>query len=447
MTPPSVATAAPVFSLASETYPTAKTLTISAAAGAEIYLSLTGSAPTTTGEGYYTPISIVGPITVTATALEPGKLPSAPVTATYNVTAPAAATITTVAGSGIESYPGIPGPALQTEFGYLNGVAADSAGNLYMPDDLNSVVWKFTASTKTVSVVAGTIGDTGDGTPPGPAAQTNLLEPEAVALNAAGDLFIADWGTETVYKVSAQTGILSTYAGGGTNFNYPTLGDGGLATNATIGDVEGLAVDASGNLYIADGELGRIRRVDAVTGIITSVAGKTGATTLGDKGLATAAMLNVPTNIAFDSSGNLYIVDSDDARIRKVTAATGIITTVAGKGIPGSSGDGGLATSAEIDPAGLAVDASGAVYFGDVNSTIRKFLPGGNISTIAGTGYFGYEGDGGAARMAELYQAEGLTFDKAGNLYLADSSNIRVRKIAFAPPSSSATDASPTAPN
>jgi hypothetical protein len=432
MAPPTATTAAPILSLAAGTYPTARTLTMTAAPGAEVYLTLNGSVPTTSDEGYYTPIAIDGPLTVNAIALEPGHLPSAVVTATYNVTAPAPATITTVAGSGVFGSPGTGGPALKSDFGYLYGVAADSTGNLYIADPNNGVVWKLTAATQTVSVVAGTLGTpgfySGEG---GPATKAILGEPEWVAVDAAGNLFISDFENERVFKVLAKTGIISTYAGGGEPRMYPTYGDGGLATEAFLQEPMGIAFDKSGNLYIADSGISRIRRVDAATGIITSVAGETDATSLGDGGPATAAMLNYPSDVALDGSGNLYIVDEDNARIRAVAAKTGIITTVAGRGIYGSGGDGGPATNAMIGPWGIAVDATGAVYFGNVDNTVRRFVPGGDISTIAGSGYFGFAGDGGPARMAELCGAAGLGLDKEGNLYIGDGCNYRVRKVSF----------------
>lgn len=430
--PPTVATAKPVFSLAAGTYTAAKTLTITAPAGAEIYLTLDGSAPTTSGEGYYTPITVAGPVTVRAIALAPGHSPSAEVKAAYKVTAPASATITTVAGSGVQGMPGTGGSALQAEFGYLYGVAADSAGNLYLADPYEAVVWKLTAATHMVSAAAGTPGTpgnyVGDG---GPATKALLANPGSVALNSAGDLFISDWGNDLVFKVAATTGIITRYAGGGWNYQYPAYGDGGAATSASLGAPQGLTLDSAGNLYIADGGLGRVRKVDAKTGIISSVAGATGATALGDGGLATAARLG-PENLALDSAGNLYIVDRNNERIRKVDAKSGIISTVAGTGVFGFGGNGGPAASAQIGPFAIAIDSSGAIYFSNADNTIRKFVPGGVVSTIAGTGYWGFAGDGGPAAMGELCGAAGLGFDKTGSLYIADGCNYRVRKVSFA---------------
>ena len=434
VSPPTGVTAAPVFSLEPGTYPTAKALTMTAAAGAEIYIALDGSTPTTTREGYYRPIEIAGAVTVKAIAVEPGHLPSAVASAAYKVTAPAAATIATVAGSGMDGFSAAGTPALQAKFGYLNGVAADGADNLYMADPNNGVVWKVVAATKTIEVAAGTPGMisyqfSGAGRP---ATEAVLGWPEFVALDGAGNLFISDLQTRMVYKVTAKTGIITVYAGSNGYNSFPVDGDGGQATVANLGDPQGIAVDKAGNLYIADAGVGRIRRVDATTGIITSVAGKTNATALGDGGPATAAMLAYPQGVALDGAGNMFIVDRENnARIREVAAKTGIITTVAGNGIYGFGGDGGLATKASIGPYGIAIDAAGAVYFSNGDNTVRKFQPGGTIDTIAGTGYWGFSGDGGAARVAEVCGVGGLAFDKAGSLYLADECNLRVRKVSF----------------
>jgi sugar lactone lactonase YvrE len=353
------------------------------------------------------------------------------VTATYNVTVPVPATITTIAGSDTPGAPGTGGPALQAELGYLQSLAVDSSGDLYFADFGGGVVWKLTAATNTVSVAAGTPGIVGtyfgEG---GQATKAILGNPSSVALDSAGDLFISDGSNARVYKVAAQTGIITTYAGGSRNYQYPAFGDGGPATQAVLGGPQGITLDSAGNLYIADAGVNRVRKVNATTGIITSVAGATGATALGDGGLATAAMLS-PENMAFDASGNLYIVDGFNDRIREVNAKTGIITTVAGTGIDGFGGDGGPATSAPIGPYSIAISASGAIYFSNIDNTIREFVPGSNIATIAGTGYRGFTGDGGPARMAEFCGVAGLALDKTGNLYIADECNNRVRKVTF----------------
>jgi hypothetical protein len=229
-------------------------------------------------------------------------------------------------------------------------------------------------------------------------------------------------------KSGAQTpGTIATIAGNGTS-GY--TGDGGLATSAEIGSSYGIAVDSSGNLYIADIIHSVIRKVTASTGDISTIAGNGTQGFSGDGGSATSAELDEPLGIAVDSSGNLYIADSNNNRIRKVNTS-GTISTVAGNGTEGFSGDGGLATSAELnEPYAVGVDSSGNLYISDgFNHRIRKVNTSGYISTVAGNGTYGYSGDGGPATSAEISVPSGLAFDSSNNVYLADNGNYVVRKI------------------
>jgi sugar lactone lactonase YvrE len=232
--------------------------------------------------------------------------------------------------------------------------------------------------------------------------------------------------------VAAATGIITTVAGPGV---YSTLGDGGPATSAYLGNPRGLAFDGAGNLYIVDTYNNSVRMVNAATGIITTVAGGRVGGPLGDGELATDAYIGSPQGITFDNFQNLYIADTGNSRIRKVDKATGIITTIAGNGIPDNTGDGGLATAARITVEnGIAVDGAGNVYFSSYPGTIRKVdATTGIITTIAGDGYSGFGGDGGAAIMAELWVPAGLVLDSAGTVYFADAGNYRVRKVTFQP--------------
>ncbi|MFL6448655.1 MAG: Ig-like domain repeat protein [Bryobacteraceae bacterium] len=223
--------------------------------------------------------------------------------------------------------------------------------------------------------------------------------------------------------------MITTVAGRG----YST-GDGGPATDAMLARPLGLAVDGSGNFYIADGgdflDPGRIRKVSADTGVITTVAGNGSYGFSGDGGPATSARLEGPSAVAVDGSGNLYIADGN--RIRKVSASTGVITTVAGNGSSGYSGDGGPATSASLFyPRGVAVDGSGNIYIADEdNNRIRKVSAGtGVITTVAGNGSDGFSGDGGPATSASLEGPSAVAVDGSGNLYIADWGNQRVRKV------------------
>jgi len=261
------------------------------------------------------------------------------------------------------------------------------------------------------------------------ATAAELNYPTDVALDKLGNLYIADSDNERIRMVSAQTGIITTIAGPGV---YGVLGDGGPATSAYLGIPESLALDRSGNLYVAGTFTNRVRMIAANTGIISTFAGGGTSGQLGDGGLATAASLSYPAGVAVDSAGDLYISDSDDSRIRKVEAATGVITTVAGTGISGNSGDGGLALNAEIGSfQGIVLDGNGDLYFSDGYVIRRVDATTSIISTVAGDGYFAFGGDGGAATMAELNSPQGLALDAAGSLYIADELNYVVREVTF----------------
>ena len=235
--------------------------------------------------------------------------------------------------------------------------------------------------------------------------------PTDIALDLAGNIYIADNLNNVVRKVTAATGVISTVAGNGTP---GFMGDGGVATSAELHLPTGIALDSGGNLYIADQGNEVIRKVAAATGVISTVAGNNTAGDAGDGGAAVSAELNFPNGVAVDSSGNLYIADEGNDVIRKVTAATGKISTVAGSGAPGYSGDGAAAISAKLSlPTAVAVDSSGNLYIADgENSVIRKVTAAtGNISTLAGNGRTGYIGDGGVATSAELYYPYGIAVD------------------------------------
>ncbi|MGD0501006.1 MAG: M36 family metallopeptidase, partial [Bryobacteraceae bacterium] len=271
-------------------------------------------------------------------------------------------------------------------------------------------------------------GFSGDG---GQATSAQLNGPYGVAVDGAGNLYIADAGNNRVRKVSPDWTITTV---AGSTFNG-FWGDGGQATSAELDYPHGVAVDRYGNLYIADSSNNCVRLV-APNGIITTVAGTGVAGSQGDSGQATVAQLNYPAGVALDGSGNLYIADENNHRVRKVQP-NGIITTVAGMGVPGYSGDGGPAAGAQLSyPTGVALDGSGNLYIADAgNNRVRKVAPNGTITTVAGStsryGSGGYSGDGGPATNAQLSVPYGVAVDDQGNVYISDSGNSVLRKVSL----------------
>jgi sugar lactone lactonase YvrE len=229
--------------------------------------------------------------------------------------------------------------------------------------------------------------------------------------------------------VTASTGIISTIAGTGTS-GYS--GDGGVPTNAKFHTPIGIAVDSTGNIYIADTNNNRVRWIQKSTGYIYTLAG-TGTTGYsGNGGSAAAALLSIPNGVAVDGSGNLFIADTGNGSIRKVILSTNIISTVAGQGLGGFSGDGGLATSAKMSsPEAVAVDSNGNLYIADTgNYRIRKVTKSTLlITTVAGNGTSGYSGDGGLATSAEMNMPQGIAVDSTFHFYLADTYNERIREV------------------
>ena len=344
-------------------------------------------------------------------------------------------TISTVAGTGTRGFNGDGGPATDALLNFPTGLDVDTSGNLFTTDSTKRI--RKVAPDGTISTVAGngstsTGSFSGDG---GRATDAGLNRPRRVAVDASGNLFIADTGNDRIRKI-APDGTISTVAGSGLR---GSSGDGGPATDAGLFLLNGgdIAVDASGNLFIADSRNHRIRRV-IPDGTISTIAGNGTEGFGGDGGPATDAQLSFPYGVAVDASGNLFIADSGNNRMRKV-APDGTISTVAGNGSAGFSGDGGPATSAQLSPTDVAVDTSGNLFIVDSlvvltadpgNSRIRKVALDGTISTVAGNGTEGFSGDGGPATDAQLFRPDGVAVDAAGNLFVADNGNHRIRKVA-----------------
>jgi sugar lactone lactonase YvrE len=307
----------------------------------------------------------------------------------------------------------------------------DAAGNLFFVETGNHVVRKL-SSAGIVTTVAGNgvEGFAGDN---GPATAAQLDSPAGLALDSAGDLFIADSHNHRIREVSSATGTITTIAGiGAPGFS----GDGGPATAATLDLPTALALDVAGNVYVADSNNHRVRRIASATGVIATVAGNGIEAFAGDNGPATSASIDSPNGLALDSAGNLYIADTHNGRLRQVSSSTGLISTVAGAGVVGGNvqsfgGDNGPATAAGLAlPRGLTMDSADNLYFADsANHRIRRISAAGTITTVAGQGTENFAGDGAPAVAANLDSPQSVAISPAGLLTLADTANQRIRQL------------------
>ncbi len=313
--------------------------------------------------------------------------------------------ITTVAGGSTQVGDG--GTAVTAQLNRPSGVAIDLSNGLIIADQMNDRVRRVDLDSGQITTVAGngTAGFAGDG---GPAAEAQLNRPSSVAVDGSGNIFIADRWNNRVRRVDATTGVITTVA---------------VASNP-----QGVALDRSGNLFFVDGS--RVRRLDADTGLISTVAGALNRGFSGDDGPATSAQLNGPQGLAVDGSGNLFIADFANNRIRRVDASTGTIGTVVGGGT--STDDRGLATSLRLSlPIGVAVDGAGNLFIGEYGSHRVRYVDVSiwAIETVGGTGARGFSGDGGSATAAQVHSPMGVALDHAGNLYVADYGNHRLRRV------------------
>ncbi len=325
------------------------------------------------------------------------------------------------AGTGIRGYNGTGIPATSAQIGNVSAVA-DAAGNIYLTESDNNFIRRISSATGMISVVAGT-GASGFSPDNTPAATAIISQPQAIALGSNGDVYFIEGNR--VRMIAAATGLLVTVAGTG---NYGFAGDGSSAPAASLGYPEAVALDAAGNIFIGEQNLDRIRKVTKATGIISTIVGGGGS---GDGGPATNALFTEPMRAAIDSAGNTYIVDTLAHRVRRIDGSTGTITTFAGNGFAQFGGDSGPAASANLNyPSSVAVDGADNVYIGDSGSSRVRMVSAatGIISTVAGSAS-GYGGDGGPALQADFGNALGIALDGNGNLYIADADNARIRKV------------------
>jgi hypothetical protein len=359
--------------------------------------------------------------TVLGTALIAGN-------ATGSLAVLAPANINTVAGDSAWNYTGDGVPATGAPIFLPTGVFADSAGNIYLTDSNNNRIRRVDAKSGLISTVAGN-GSPGYGGDGGPATQAQINTAANLVLDGAGNIYFADTGNHIIRRIDFYSGIMTTVAGTPTIQGYS--GDGGAATAATLSQPEGLAFDAAGDLYIADSGNNVIREIDAVTGKIRTIVGTGYAAYSGDGGPASSAKLNSPWNLTVGPDNSLYIADFSNHCIRKVSAS-GTISTIAGTGSRGYNGDGNVATQSQLDePAGVVLDPAGNIYIADAgNNRVREISVATNIiRTIAGSGSEEFSGDGGDATGAGMYGPYALNFDQSGDLLIADLFHNRIRVV------------------
>jgi sugar lactone lactonase YvrE len=306
-----------------------------------------------------------------------------------------------------------------------NNIALDGRGHLYVSDQMQHRVARVDLATGAVTTVAGT-GAPGDGGDGGPATQARLRLPGGVALDAAGDLYIADHGNNRVRRVDAA-GVITTVAGTG---EAGFSGDGGPATEAKLSGPFAVLIDADGNLVISDFGNARVRRVDQ-RGVISTILGTGIPETAGDGGPGTAASMRAASGLALHPSGDILVCEQYSMRIRRL-GRDGIVTTFAGTGAQGSSGDGGPATAATFQyPGSVAAAPDGSVYVTDQDGNrVRHIAPDGTVGTLAGTGLEGYSGDGGPAAAARIWFPFGVAADRDGTVYFSDRYNNAIRRVA-----------------
>ena len=345
----------------------------------------------------------------------------------FITTFPNAQTITTIGGTGSLGYTPDGVPAINATLGdmYYCHVAFDKSGNMYFSETGYNIIRKVSTA-GIITTIAGTynvIGSSGNG---GLAVNALLYHPTTIAVDNNDNIYFADANGSYIRKID-PAGIITRITG--TETINCGVGDGGPVAQAQFRAISAITLDNSGNLFVADYGCNTVRKI-STAGIVTTIAGNGTHGYSGDGGPATSAQLGYPTKVAIDNAGNVYIPDAHNHRVRKVDNA-GIITTVIGNGIQGYSGDGGSATSAQISfPGSVVIDNAGNLYIGDYNQVIRKIDPSGIITTYAGNGISGYSGDGGPAINASIFMTEGrISIDENNNIYFIDANNAVIRKI------------------
>jgi hypothetical protein len=335
--------------------------------------------------------------------------------------------ITTIAGKDTFGYSGDGGPATDAQLKAPCNICYAHNQYLYIVDALNNRVRSIDMSTGIITTIIGT-GTPGFDGDNGQATDAKIRVPQGVATDAAGNIYFSDAANQRIRKVDITTGIITTIAGTGTS---GSAGNGGPATDAELYNPIGVCVDKSNNVYVADWSNVRVRKINQATGIITTIAGTGVIGYTGDNGPASNATINSATDIALDTFGNILFGDQYNHAIRKIDAVTGVISTIAGNGTAGYSGNGGQATNARLnEPSGIFVDKQNNIYVAEYNNgTIRRIDAVTNIiTTVAGIGVTGFSGDNGPATDAKLFCTDAV-IDKYGNLIIADYENNRIRKV------------------
>jgi DNA-binding beta-propeller fold protein YncE len=338
-------------------------------------------------------------------------------------------TIHTGAGTGQQGFGGDGGPATQARLDQPFDVAFDARGNVFFPDTFNYRIRTIDGKTGAIRTVVGSgqRGHSGDG---GPALDAKLDEPYGIVLDPIGNLFFADRLNFKVRKVDAASGLISTVAGTGSPVHS---GDGGPARAAGLVEPNGVALDRLGRyLFIADVGAHRVRKIDLATGLITTFAGTGRPRHEGDGGLAAQASIWGARAVDVGPDGTVYIVEREGNSVRTVDPGTGLITTVAGTGVRGYSGDGGPALLATFSgPKEIAVDRSGNLWIVDTENHAIRFIDARTriVSTLAGTGQAGGDGDGGPAARARLNRPHGVAARSDGEVWIGDTNNHRLRVV------------------